>query len=368
MQLTDIEGLLARTPIALQAHPTLLAYLPPDVEVLPDAKSLLARLDSPSPCHPSPMLTFDTDPRVRSRLPLVSCATDPYTDALNKVFAKRYDTVAAYTLKQSQIADRMLQGNDSYEIIVLLLVDGLAYHDTRDWSAQLAPSAQVQPCLAEGPTITRLCFPTIIGTPSIAARLFDAGFTARVGFSYWHREDNELTNRLFTTIQDVRRCGNMKDVVTQLGVYIHNHHAERIYAQIVRVGLDASAHHMRELPPVAALLSQLLLAVQALMKLLAQTGRRAALYLTSDHGILWREEFAPEIIGNAVGSARYAHWQDLGHQKQTGLQFAVGSESYYVLPYPLVRRPLRSDEAGVHGGVSFQESIVPFLSVEVNIC
>ena len=126
--------------------------------------------------------------------------TDPYTDALNNVFATRYDTVAAYTLKQSQIADRMVQANDAYDIIVLLLVDGLAYHDVRDWPAQLAASAQLQPCLAEGPTITRLCFPTIIGTPSIAARLFDAGLTARVGFSYWHREDNVLTNRLFTTI------------------------------------------------------------------------------------------------------------------------------------------------------------------------
>src|SRR5258707_189682 len=100
MQLTDIEGLLARTPIALQAHPTVLAYLPSDVEVLSDAKSLLARLDAPSPCQPSPMLTFDTNPQARGRLPLVSCATDPYTHALNNVFATRYDTIAAYTLKQ----------------------------------------------------------------------------------------------------------------------------------------------------------------------------------------------------------------------------------------------------------------------------
>src|SRR5690349_12818811 len=116
MQLTDIEALLAYTPIALQAHPTLLAYLPPDVEVLPDAKSLLARLDAPSPCYPSPMLTFDMSPWARGRLPLVSCATDPYTDALNNVLATRYNTVAAYTLRQSQIADRMLQANDTYDI------------------------------------------------------------------------------------------------------------------------------------------------------------------------------------------------------------------------------------------------------------
>lgn len=368
MQLADIASLLARTPIALHAHPAVLAYLPSNVEVLPDAASLLARLDAPQPGPPVPMLTFDTRPDARARLPFVACATDPYTDALNNVLATRYDTVAAYTLRQYQIADHIVRANASYDIIVLLLVDGLSYRDIRDWPAQLGPSAQVLPCLADAPTITRLCFPTIIGSPPLAARLFDAGFTARVGFSYWYREDNELTNRLFTTIHDTRRCGTMKDVLAQLGVYVHAHSAERIFVQIVRVGLDANAHHMRELPPLAALLQQLFVTVRALVKLLSHTHRRAALYVTSDHGVLWRDEFTPEVVGNMQGSARYAHWRDLDRQHQSGLRFDAYGDTYYALPYHLLRRRLRSDEAGVHGGVSFQESIVPFLSVEVHPC
>ena len=47
------------------------------------------------------------------------------------------------------------------------------------------------------------------------------------------------------------------------------------------------------------------------------------------------------------------------------MRFVVGHEEYYCLNYPKVRRPLRIDEQGVHGGVSFQESVVPFIAVRV---
>jgi len=42
-------------------------------------------------------------------------------------------------------------------------------------------------------------------------------------------------------------------------------------------------------------------------------------------------------------------------------------EELFCLNYPKLRRELRIDDQGVHGGISFQESIVPFVTVEVNL-
>jgi hypothetical protein len=368
MQLSDLNNLLQRTPVMLQGHPALLAYLSPETQVLPSALELLARLDSLEHTPVAPMVTFEVNTRYRTRLPIVHCAIDPYTEALNGVLNTRYDTVAAHTLTQRHIADAIVQMSHDCDVVILLLIDGLAYRDVRRWSDQIPQPVVIQPCLAEGPTVTRFCFPTIIGNPPLAARLFDNGFTLRLGFSYWSREDNDLTNQLFATIHDMHRCANMKDTLSYLGGYLQKYRTERVYAQIIRVGLDANAHHNRELPPIEGLLQQIVKEVTILVRLLEKIGRPARLFITSDHGILWRSEFAPQVIGHAQGNARMAHWRDLGSQNEPGMRFEVAGDIYHALPYPLLRRPLRVDEAGVHGGVSFQESLVPFMIVEVNRC
>ncbi|MEI6180766.1 MAG: hypothetical protein WCP31_08425 [Chloroflexales bacterium] len=365
MDLAAITNLLARTPIVLQGHPALLTYLPPEIEVVPTLQALLARLDEPHQQHPTPLVTFDSDSQGRHRIPLVTCATDPYTAALNAVIATRYDTLAAHTLRQSELGNEIVKVAQAYEVVVLLLIDGLAYRDVLTWPDQLGETAKLAPCLAANPTITRICFPQIIGNPPIAARLFDLGFTTRVGFSYWARADNELTDQLFATIRDVRRCKDMKEVLTQLGQMLSPLRHERVFVQIVRMGLDSNAHHMRELPPLDALRQQLLTGVKAVMGLLRQIKRHALVVVTSDHGILWAHEFTPQVIGHATGSARYAPWREDGSQQGQGLRAEVDGELYVALPYPLLRRKLRSDEAGLHGGVSFQESVTPFLTVEV---
>jgi hypothetical protein len=187
-------------------------------------------------------------------------------------------------------------------------------------------------------------------------------------FSYWYRENNDLTDRLFKTIHQIHRCNTMKEVIQQLSSTLPQLQHKRVYIQIVRVGLDAGAHHQRELPPIAGILENILSGIKELIQVLEQQHRPARLYVTSDHGILWRDEFTPDVIGTAQGNARMAHWRDLGQQREAGLRFDVCGDVYHALPYPFVRRRLRSDEAGVHGGISFQESIVPLLSVEVNLC
>jgi hypothetical protein len=46
-------------------------------------------------------------------------------------------------------------------------------------------------------------------------------------------------------------------------------------------------------------------------------------------------------------------------------QFSCYGENYAVLAYPYLFNRLTSLEWGTHGGISFQESVVPFVKLEV---
>jgi hypothetical protein len=41
-------------------------------------------------------------------------------------------------------------------------------------------------------------------------------------------------------------------------------------------------------------------------------------------------------------------------------------KEFALLEYPYLRRDLRANEWGVHGGLSFEESVVPLLSITIN--
>ena len=98
-----------------------------------------------------------------------------------------------------------------------------------------------------------------------------------------------------------------------------------------------------------------------------EMGLRTCLFLTADHGILWRDEFEPVIVGNAPSnsSARWCGWRDLYHQSDKGRRFVYKDIEYYCLGFPKLRRGLRIDEQGLHGGISFQESVVPLITMRI---
>jgi hypothetical protein len=145
----------------------------------------------------------------------------------------------------------------------------------------------------------------------------------------------------------------------------------KLFIQIVRTGLDGYAHKQKRTPPIAAIVDEIFREFSQLAAIFQEAkqtnGYRTTLFLTADHGLLWQNEFEPRVIGRAPSgsSARYCRWSDLFQQDETGMRFLVGHEEYYCLNYPKVRRPLRIDEQGVHGGISFQESIVPFITLRV---
>lgn len=370
MTLDDLLDLLDATPLIADIHPISICYLPQDVTTLQSAAETAWMLDDPEPTLPGRLLIMAPEPHYDGRFPRVCCDHDPFTAALNTILFDRFDDIASRMLCQSQVANRIVSEAVEYDLIVLVLVDGLSYKDVTGWIDSF-PTLSIEPCLVDVPTLTRLAFPNLVGRPSVAGRLFDVGFHHRLGFTYWVREDNELTDTMFQTIVEVKKIGHFPQILADLREQLSELSQSKSYVQIVRTGLDGYAHGQKRSPPIAAVVEEVRQEFGQLGALCAELCKkakmRACMYLTADHGVLWREEFQPEVIGNAPGksSSRWCGWRDLYQQRDSGRRFLIDEEEYYCLGFPKLRRNLRIDEQGVHGGISFQESIVPLMTLRI---
>ena len=371
MTLDDLLLLLDFTPAIADIHPVSICSLPDDVTVLETEAEAAWLLDDPEPTLPGRLLIMTSDPQYAGRFPHVQCDHDPFTPTLNTILFDRYGEVASHMLCQSQVADRITTDAAKRDLIVLVLMDGLSYQDVHNWTDSVNRALSIEPCLVDVPTLTQVAFPNLIGDPPLAMRLFDAGYHNRLGFTYWVREDNQLTNRMFETIAEVKKVGHFPQILATLRDHLSNIGQVKSYVQIVRTGLDGYAHDQKRRPPVTAIVEEVRQEFEQLMALCSQlcadVGLHACLYLTADHGILWRDEFESEVVGNAPpnSSSRWCGWRALYLQHDKGRRFLIDSEEYYCLGFPKLRRPLHIDEQGVHGGISFQESIVPFITVRI---
>lgn len=374
MNLEELVSLLDRTPVAADIHPASLLYLPEDIVVFDSALDAALLLDSPEFIQPGRWLILGQAYPYQHRFPYVRVEHDPFTTTLNGLLFERFDTALRTMLCQSELASRIVSGAREAEVIIFMLVDGLSYHEVASWienNPEVGEGWKLEPCLVDVPTLTHYAFPNIVGYPPLAERLFHVGFHQRAGFSYWTRDDNELTDVLFRTIPVVHKTNDFSFVVHATGQMLHEASSQRkTYLQILRTGLDGYAHHQKRLPPIDAVVNDVCWEYSRLVEmgreLRSAHGKRTVIYLTADHGILWQRDFQGEQVGNAPpsSSARWSSVKELRHQADKGRPFQVNGETYYCLGYPKVRRPLRIDEQGVHGGISFQESIVPFITTE----
>lgn len=366
--LDELIQLLDYTPVISYIHPISLCFLPENVVVYESLAQLAWELDAPQPILPEHILITATDPQYQHRFPTAHCQHDPFTPDLNQVLYDHYEYIESHMLSQRDIGERIVDAADDVQVVVLMLSDGLSYQDVVGWQEESAP-IQVEPCLVNGPTVTSIGFRNIVGDPPLAARLFDHGFTCRLGFTYWHREDNTLTDHLFRTIGHTEKAGHFAEILEALRLHFSLSRAGKTYIQVLLTGLDGYVHGQKRKPPVEAIVAGIRDELLNLARLFLELGLRARIYLTADHGILWRDEFEPQTIGSAPGksSPRCCGWSELYHQSEPGKRFKLYGKELFCLNYPKLRRELHIDDQGVHGGISFQESIVPFVTVEVNL-
>jgi hypothetical protein len=368
VSLEALLQLLDKTPVVAELPPVTQCYLPSDVTVYQEAAELAWKLDRPSETLPERSVALSVDSPYNKRFPLVRVDHDPFTPAMNSIIFDRFDDVAASMLTQSDLAETIITIPDAPDIICLMLIDGMSYVDARNWlERNPRQSTELLPCLVDAPTLTEIAFPRIIGDTPLAVQLFDRGYRNRLGFTYWTRERNALTNRLFRTISRVEAVGDLSAILSTLRAEIDPTQMEKTFVQIVRTGLDGYAHHQKRRPPIKAIVDGIFGEVAAMAGLIRELGCSGRIHLVSDHGILWRDEFEPQIVGQTQAGAnpRVCRWKDLYQQSESGRRFVIDGVELYCLGFPKLRRPLRIDEQGVHGGISFEESIVPFLTLRI---
>nr|BAL53916.1 hypothetical conserved protein [uncultured prokaryote] len=359
VSLKELQDLLRQMPVMAEIHPLSLAFLPETTKIFEDVWQMVAELDMPRPQPKSPILALQIEPALQHRLPIVHCTHDPLTTELNQVLLKRYDFIKGHMLCQSQVADAILQHSDQ-DTVVLLLVDGLSYADVAH-SPIMGQGYRLEPVLVDGVSNTEQGMKRIIGDPPLAQRLFDLGFRTCLGFTYWERAEEALTNCLFTGFGD--RVWKVKSFDEVLA-YLEGQELRHAFVQIVRMGLDAAAHRQRERPNLRAMVDDVLKDFERLAQLFKHKGVSASLHLVSDHGILWAHEHSlrPYEFSEADHPRYYEHARHGEHR----LTVEFEGKAFALLEYPYLRRELRANEWGVHGGLSFEESVVPWLNVIVD--
>jgi hypothetical protein len=334
-----------------------------------DAELLADEMDSLRPHLDRPVLVTEFAPRHAARFLVRNAPECPPPEAISRALPCRLDYARRHLLTNRNVAQRIVSDTQrrGYQTVAVLLVDGLSYGDTLDW-----PELP-EPCFIDGPSITfartsekNVCsvvgFPAMVGTPPLARRLADAGIPHSRGYSYWDRGQNDVSAMLFRSVPltKVNGVGEAIDLLAPVKL-------EGIYVQLVREGLDGLAHHRREVTTgeVQAAVKAVHDDYRRIINLLANSGLRGAAYLTADHGILWKTQHTLRYF-EGCRSQHPRHSLEHSSDCRVVSQFEIDDQTYYLYHYPYLGSQIRANDSGVHGGLSYWESIVPFVRVEVN--
>ncbi len=297
------------------------------------------------------------------RFPKLEVPLLPDEPELSQVLVSALNTPIPNLLTQSQIASEIVCTAQGAQVIVLLIMDGLAYEDILAWQYPTLWQWTRRPCLVDGVTLTTTCMPRVVGSPPLAHRLFQRGYKQHIGFTYWERASNDLTDILFAEFSSnqLMRVNEFAQILERLAATKFD---APTYIQIVRNGLDQLVHNHRERPDIHHYMQNLEKSVQNLLNLLTTFRRTVRVYITADHGILWYEGQNMTAIIDNPSSARYV----TGNIAMSEGRFSTineSSASYTVaVGQDQILRRRRANEWGFHGGISGRESLVPFVMLE----
>jgi hypothetical protein len=291
-----------------------------------------------------------------NRFPIINIKEPFWQFNFNKHLFENFELAKKLFLIQSDIKNIIVNSYKPRQFVVLIIIDGLSFMDCRTWN-------HVSPCLVDTISNTECGFHNIIGlSKSIGFRLFQKKLSNFVGFTYWDKS-NELTKNIFKNIPNLFKIERFFEIFKE----IENTDLCNTYIQIVLSGLDGIAHKYRDEPPIKAIVQLLYEQFEQLFHFLEKFGLQGNLFVTSDHGILWKHkenltEITPDITSGKT-SPRY-YYNKINSPRVCN--FHITGKYFSALKYPFVTRKLRSNEWGTHGGVSLAESIVPFLHWKIN--
>ena len=135
--------------------------------------------------------------------PIIKLPNIPSVTLVNSALPEHFEALCSGESKilrqtdiSEEIAKRVAYGLP--DIVVYLVLDGLSFHDVERWQFSESWQVTCQPCLVNGLSITSMSMRRLIGSPCLTHRLFGLGYKQRLGFSYWERSQNKLTDELFS--------------------------------------------------------------------------------------------------------------------------------------------------------------------------
>ena len=322
------------------------------------------RIDSPGKMDADSTLFVNPSPSDQEELtqvfgfPTVEFPPLPSLAQVNEALPIRFETTNLF--KQSDIAAEITARicQELPQIVVLLVFDGLSFYDVVDWEL---PQAILEPCLVDGLSVTNSAMQRLIGSPVLTHCLFALGYLRRLGFSYWERATNVLTDVLFAEFPEnqLHRMTTFDEVLRTIKASGWSTHT---YVQIIRSGLDGVCHFNRERPNIKLFLGDLKRDILLLLKVLQETEKPFRLFITADHGILWYTDQEVVPLAQEKFNARYTEGVIVGGDNILTLNTDEGT--YTVLTGDkVITKSRKVTEWGFHGGISAQESLVPFWDV-----
>jgi len=371
---SELDNLLSRTPVMGEIHPLAPLALSAGTKITGDSHGFARELDNQILHEETPHLMLDANRLLSSRFPRVTMMDHPPIDLLNTNMGSHLEYARSALLTNHKIAEYIQADIAKHpsDVVVLFLVDGLGYRDVSNWHGE------IQPCFIDGPSVTyrfyednkdkiveTVGFASIINRPSVYQRLYDLGYHHARGYTYWEPDSNAIADFMFAGIP-YERVSNFDTIVMFLE---REQLLPHTYIQLVRQGLDGLAHGKRELHSreIDMAAQSILADVKRLQEILQRKRMRVRIYLTADHGILWRKELQPVQVIQALkdSHARFAERRPEGAISNSWVRFENSFVPYYLFRFPFLGTQLKNNDNGVHGGLSYQESIVPFIKFEV---
>lgn len=301
--------------------------------------------------------------------PTIDLPAAPPIEWVNQKLPDRFSALCtdeSKLLKQSQLAQTVTD-RVSYmlpDIVVFMVLDGLSSYDVTDWSFPEPWRVVCEPCLVDGLSVTTNSMRRLIGSPPLTHRLFELGYVQRLGFSYWERSRNQLTNVLFSEFppSQLFRFTTFEEILDRLQ---NTDLPNRTFIQIVRTGLDGVCHSHREKPNIDMMLNQLKLDIEQIFEAVGSSQKVVRIFVTSDHGILWFTEQKVKPFKSGSTSPRYTYANP--SSDVSGITIAESGETFTVLTGDeVIARNRKVTEWGFHGGVSAQESFIPLFDITLN--
>lgn len=315
-----------------------------------------------------PDYLFDSDVIVDTEArhpdyPRLDCSAEPVTPALNDVVRwedrEHHERIHRELLRQSDIKDYILDRVVGEEFVAVVIVDGLSYEAVRPLEFE------VKPVIVDGITTTGPGFRRIIyggDSVSIYAALTSKGFYKGYGFTYWNRGQEELSTELHSGLgQNVHRIRDFDKALSTLEA--DQPFDNKLYVQITRMGMDQDSHNRKEEPNRAAVRDDIAEDLRGLAEVADDITDKFRIFVTADHGILWRDELPddPQVVKDEW--ADHARFLEGEHDVDHGLTLRQNGDAATGLGYPYLTRELKNTEWGVHGGFSYQESITPLIEI-----